>query len=139
MSNTARNSLETLEYNYLDQKANPNTFYRLKIVDLDETFDYSKSILYFDRNCGDNIEIKTIYPNPVNEELHINLTSLNQQPVILKVYDVRGKYIISADRSITKGSNIIILDPVLLEEIYFLHIIDNAGSSVTKTIRFVKH
>jgi len=75
--NGAGNSVQTLQYSYVD--LNPlesKSYYRLKQTDFDGKFEYSNIV---SANCENEIlkDIK-IYPNPVTSELTIETTSNNE-------------------------------------------------------------
>jgi hypothetical protein len=62
-------SSETLRYEYLDENVElKDRYYRLKMVDLDGTYEYSGVIFINSDNSGYNI---TVSPNPANNFLNI--------------------------------------------------------------------
>jgi hypothetical protein len=78
---------------YYFEDKHPNhgiSYYRLKQVDLDGQFRYSKIIPIAFEPSNDFI----IYPNPVSETLNINLYH-NFHPDNYKVYDYTGKLLLS--------------------------------------------
>lgn len=62
-------------YTYLDADFyEPLTYYRLKMVDLDDTYEYSSVIsVDVEKKQLDNVVV--IYPNPISKELFIKLTN----------------------------------------------------------------
>jgi hypothetical protein len=82
---TSINSYEYLDFNYFK----PITYYRLKMVDLDNTFKYSNVIAI---EYGSSKENKiTIYPNPASDELYISLRTSNQKNAIINIFDMYGR------------------------------------------------
>jgi hypothetical protein len=79
----------TFSYNPLDGVS----YYRLKMVDKDGSVEYSK-IIANQLQCGlKNIKID-VYPNPVANELSIDLQSNTQHKIF--IYDISGKIIYNA-------------------------------------------
>lgn len=85
-------SLAKKDYTFYDAEATAGkTYYRLKNVDLDGSYEYSKMIMLND-DSPLNIEI---YPNPVvsNGFLNVHLTGNSSVPALLTVFDLMGKLI----------------------------------------------
>lgn len=80
-----QNGLET-EYSYVDSQAPlliaPILYYRLKLVDLDDTFRYSPPI-FVDRSERINLSLK-LFPNPAPRELFIEMNQPNIQRLIIQ-------------------------------------------------------
>lgn len=85
-------------YNYIDTKISSGKyFYRLKQIDIDGSFEYSK-IVEIDLGLPTEFELSQNFPNPFNPSTTIkysipNEETLHAMPVQLKVYDVLGKEI----------------------------------------------
>jgi len=86
-------------YDYKDAKPlDGQNLYRLKMVDLDETFAYSHI---------ENVNFATtafIYPNPVrnSENLNLNLTDWSKVKMV-KVLNAQGKTVFEASNALTTG------------------------------------
>jgi hypothetical protein len=79
-------------YDYTDrQPLTGNNFYRLKQVDIDGQFEYSKVVQVKQK---ENTGLATIYPNPVQYVLQIRLNNTNRQNHIA-IYDAMGKRLYS--------------------------------------------
>ena len=61
-------------YDFWSQQAKGTSFYRLKMVDIDNEYTYS-SVVTVKTNCQYKTRMLTAFPNPVRggEELHVNL------------------------------------------------------------------
>lgn len=99
----AGNSSTTRNYTYTD--LNPSAginYYRLKIVDLDNSVKYSdiKSV----RNTAGNISF-TAYPNPAFETLYLTIQSKKSDRAVLSVTNVAGQVVIKDEVNITTGNN----------------------------------
>ncbi len=64
------------------------SYYRLKMIDLDGTYEYSQ-IITLDNNCDKNRVF--VYPNPASEFLNINITGNSSQITRATLYDAGGK------------------------------------------------
>ena len=103
----AGNSVEEINYQY--QVKNQSTYqefdyYRLKQVDYDGTYDYSKIEAC---NCNGGIEITEIYPNPSHGEVNIIINSSEEGPLNLKIYDAVGKMVLDDVVNLHQGTNLI--------------------------------
>jgi len=88
----AGNSSNLLHYSFTDYNVIPINYdskvyyYRLKQVDLDGTFEYSKIISI---RISDDEDI-TIFPNPANDQVQINLTGITSETGYLRVEVFNG-------------------------------------------------
>ncbi len=80
-------------------------YYRLKIVDKDGQYDYSKIVSVNFRNNVNtgSFEIKSAVIN--QKLLKLNISSSKQQPAILGIYDATGRTIFVSDIILQKGMN----------------------------------
>lgn len=67
------NTWDEQRYSFTDAAPFPTTYYRLKQLDYDGTFTYSKIIAVKDRN-----QTAKVYPNPARGQLHIQSANRNQ-------------------------------------------------------------
>ncbi|MEL6558259.1 MAG: T9SS type A sorting domain-containing protein [Bacteroidota bacterium] len=85
----AGNSTDRIEYQFLDSEVSgEEAFYRLKIVDLDGTFEYSE--IRYIQLSGDR---PVIYPNPADDYLMIPLGSKLENGIIA-LYDQAGRKVL---------------------------------------------
>jgi hypothetical protein len=88
--------------NYSYEHANPaqgKIYYRLKMVDLDGSFEYSK-VIALNLNCN-RAEV-VVYPNPVTDKVNINITNA-QSETIAHLFDNTGKLVFTG--TMTNGTN----------------------------------
>lgn len=85
----AGNATDRIEYEYFDREVSgEEAFYRLKIVDLDGTFEYSE--IRYIQLSGDR---PILYPNPANDYLMIPLGSKIENGQIT-LYDQTGRRVL---------------------------------------------
>lgn len=104
----AGNSNSLLRYSYTDIAAadvarNGQIFYRLKMVNRDGSFTYSDVKLVRFDNLTSSI---TVYPNPFNNNVSIELSEEIKETATINVVDIYGKLVASATVE-PNGSNIV--------------------------------
>lgn len=98
----AGNSHVDLNYQFVDDQL-PNSrnqqdvyYYRLKMVDLDGSFEYSSvRSVRFDNESGVDI---IMYPNPTSSRVYVNMSTnddINENYVDAHVFDLSGKLVLS--------------------------------------------
>lgn len=115
----AGNSSVTLNYRAVDNSPAPGTaFYRLKQVDYDGTYTYSKLIA---ARFADKSEDQTVFPNPSDDGVvNLRLVTMDDASLDLTVVDVNGKVVKHAVVEATSGFNLIPLDLTSLNDGYYL-------------------
>jgi hypothetical protein len=96
------------------------TYFRLKIVNSDGSFTYSKvlSVAF-----GKDLSVKA-FPNPIQNELSIDVVSESKQ-LVIEVIDVLGRSIYQKNESNTEGSKLLTINTLeWLSGIYFLKVSD---------------
>jgi len=83
-------------------------YYRLKMVDKDGTFDYSKTIAI---RIGGNFSAETfsVYPNPFREDVKVRINSSEDVKATFRLISFDGKEMNIRNINISKGENIIVL------------------------------
>ncbi|MFH1195948.1 MAG: Omp28-related outer membrane protein [bacterium] len=93
--NGAGTTTETQNYFFRDEKPSASSktiYYRLKQIDYDGTFDYSK-ILTVEFDTPQKYELSQNYPNPFNPFTVISYSIMQTGQVKLMVYDIMGKQV----------------------------------------------
>lgn len=99
----------TKELTYVYDDINPikgNNYYRLKQVDYDGQYEYSKIILLKNRI----IERLLVQPNPAIDFVQLNYTTYDQSIVIVEIIDLQGKTVLSQSFEAVQGNNSFRLD-----------------------------
>jgi hypothetical protein len=86
-------------YSLFDAQPSDLGYYRLKIVDNDGTFKYSKT-LTFTRQSKLNDGIVAFYPNPVTNVLNVVLTNKNYKTATVSLVDITGRTLISQSKTV---------------------------------------
>jgi len=133
--NAAGTSLVTLSYSFGDTApAIGNNYYRLHMVDLDATFDYSNVVQITTRIKG-NI---AVYPVPVNDAMYFVYDSNNTGEIQIQIINTVGQTLHTRTESTTQGINTFELNTnALAAGAYLIHVTDEKG--LAKVKRFVKN
>ncbi len=122
------------DYIFIDTKANDENYYRLKMVDLDETFEFS-DIINLDLDCKKSHTIK-VYPNPLaDEQLTVELYSESLN-MTLTIRDITGRMMQSYMIDTDFGQNTLRIDTGDLPNgTYFIYESTNPTASPVKFIK----
>lgn len=119
-------------YFFIDGDLDPTNYYRLKMVDQDNSYEYSK-VLVSTNDCeSQNTEIK-VFPNPVTyaQKISINFDS-DQTTTTITIYNLLGEIVKQMNLETSIGKNSITLNTADLEKnIYLLQV---EGNKNTKRI-----
>lgn len=84
----------------------------------------------------ESLELKGLYPNPVNTELNLNINVQNSELLKINVRDLTGRVLISNDEKLNAGLNDIKVDVSQL--VRGIYIIDISNKDGVKALKFVK-
>ncbi len=122
-------------YQYTDDATGKINYYRLKIVDLDGSFEYSK-VLTVDLNCKNKNGL-SVYPNPVKggSPLQVRLLTEDTEATLM-ITNVFGKVVRNITLSTEIGLNLIKLDVSDLPNgAYFIL---NKNAAELTPVKFIK-
>ena len=124
-------------YNSVDMFPLPGTgFYRLKTVNLDGSFAYSK-VIRVDMPAKD-ITITQLYPNPVRDILKLEIYANKKQQLISRVFDISGKLLIVKSFNVDKGQNNSNLTVTNLERGIYIISFENTVGNIEGRYKIVK-
>ncbi len=103
----ANNTTEKSYYSYQDPRATSSNYYRLKIVDLDGSFEYSPIIQI--KNKSFTEEKIDIFPNPLTDEGWISIKAEKEETLQMIIMSSLGKYFINKNIELHQGANMIAL------------------------------
>lgn len=119
------NTSAPTDYTYTD--ANPLSgvnFYRLKMVDLDDSYEYYKTVSI---NLATEVNVR-LYPNPAKDVLYIDAKE-NLKDLQVDIYSVSGARVLS----VNPGSNTVDISK-LQAGVYFVKVTKAGGASTTLKI-----
>lgn len=100
--NPIGNTSSLNSYNYLDFNSyNPITYYRLKMVDLDYTYEYSSIISI--ENGSNEVQTLVVYPNPAANELFIKLVVPSEKDALVEIKDIYGRVVYEQKINLNQG------------------------------------
>ncbi len=131
------NSIAATTYNFVDKnifnRGSKTIFYRLKQIDLNGNFDYSKTISMSTILKAESTNV-SVYPNPANDFINVKLISKNKETATIELFDITGKVISFSTSSIAKDATRI--DTQNLQNgIYFLRVTSQQNVTTTKFIK----
>ncbi len=137
----AGNTSSLTSYNHLDKgiitllNSAGTIYYRLKMVDNDNSFSYSKTI---EIKTAENTKEKvTVTPNPFTTDLTITVETVNNANGTVEVSDINGRTIISQNIDVVKGNSTITVNGVdkLKQGIYFVRYTTESNTQVFKMLK----
>ncbi|HET6994941.1 MAG TPA: T9SS type A sorting domain-containing protein, partial [Chitinophagaceae bacterium] len=133
----AGNSTVTLNYSHrdVDHPQKPVLYYRLKLVDIDGRYEYSK-VLKLRFRAG-SFYINKIYPQPASDMLHIDITNVGVPAnCIVSFVNLGGATIKQTAAVLNRGDNIIDINvSSLAKGSYVMKITSGETEVVGKLIR----
>lgn len=100
-SAAAGNSNTEKNYSFVDNNPVRDSYYRIAEYDLDGKVQYT-GVLRSSCSVTDNF---TLWPNPVHDNLYINIGSANKSPVVISVFDSKGALVKLQKETVLQGSN----------------------------------
>ncbi|HEX4852011.1 MAG TPA: T9SS type A sorting domain-containing protein [Puia sp.] len=127
-------SSTTSDYSYKDAlPLNGTNYYRLKMVDLDGKFKYSKVVYVTGDTRGDAL---VIYNNPFTDMIRFKVNVSLTQDLMFIVTDIQGKAYYRQVYKAKSGDNYVnISPPSLAQGVYMLHI---QGNTFDRTVKLIK-
>jgi hypothetical protein len=122
------------QYNFTDVSPLTGTnYYRLKLVDADNRFSYSQTIVIKNTNGLVNVEI---FPNPVTDLLQVQLPAKQNGPANITITDATGKIVFTKPVQLRAGNNATSI-PVrqLPNGVYQFTLVDNEGKHTKSFIK----
>lgn len=109
-------------------------YYRLKMLDKDGTFEYSKVKSISSKASKSDIKI---YPNPISNTIKAELTSITSGDIDISIVDAFGKVVLTSKQKVSEGLNTFNLDcPNLAAGMYVFVAKTGTDSFVQKIVKF---
>ncbi|MEO6961984.1 MAG: T9SS type A sorting domain-containing protein [Puia sp.] len=124
----------TSNYTFTDQfPLAGNGYYRLKMIDLDGKFEYSKVVFVTSDNMRQPL---VVYSNPFSDQIRVKVNVDRSQNLTLVVSDIIGKTYLKQSYHAQAGDNLINLVPTgAASGMYVLHI---EGNTYDQTVKLAK-
>ncbi len=121
-------------YNYTHLTPTMKNFYRLKMVDLDGKFLYSK-ILSVQKSLSRN-KVVLLYPNPAFTDLTLQFITGSNEKVAINIIDNSGRVVINKTVTLPSGQNYVSIDGIdkLQASTYFVKVKSASINSVEKLV-----
>jgi hypothetical protein len=131
--NATGNSAIKQYYSFIDvQPSSGTNLYRLKLIDMDAAFTYSRVIAVKNEIL---ISIQ-VFPNPVSDVLQVQLPSDKKEKVNIIITDAAGKSVYFKPLQLNEGNNAISIPVQHLSKGTYYLVIDNQESRQSKV--FIK-
>ncbi len=115
----------TQQYAYEDLLPYPGlNYYRLRQVDLDGSFEWSKVITASLKN---QVPSFSIYPNPTREQLTLQMDQLSTPSIHIYIFDQLGRPIYQQEEAVSQSKSHRILTHGWISGMYYLVIKDEQG------------
>lgn len=123
---------QTLQsYSFTDASIaeNVTVFYRLKLIDNDGSFSWSRIVTVAATNAN-TTKVQSVYPNPTSGVLNINFSQLSETNFNVQVIDAFGKVYQQVNSDDLNGSSTVSFDLTDLNTgIYFVKVSSDCGQS----------
>lgn len=111
----------------------PVTYYRLKIVENDRSYHYSRIISI--ENLAEESSVVNLYPNPSNREVHVQIKAPGQNKAVIRITDMLGKVLYSQELGLNNSAaTATILTDTYAEGSYILTVSYDQGVPVSKKL-----
>jgi hypothetical protein len=126
-----------IKYNYTDASpANGTNYYRLRQLDKDGK-EFISNVVALKSNVK-LVEIVSLYPNPVKDNLNVSVNSAITEKVSLVITDISGRTVIQQKYPLNNGvNNIQVKTATLVAGTYFIKITGSDNNEIA-TERFIK-
>ncbi|MGH1436401.1 MAG: T9SS type A sorting domain-containing protein [Lewinella sp.] len=127
------NSQSIQQYSYMDDKPLANAYYRLRMVDQDNSFAYSP-IIQLQREAKD--AGLAVFPVPAQDEVQVSFFLTQAGPVAISIFDLTGKLVSKTTLNLTVGNQQERLDISSLSSgLYLLNVEINGRRYVERLIK----
>jgi hypothetical protein len=128
----AGNSSSIKYYDFTDDNlpGKNKVYYRLKLVDIDGQYQYSKILLmHFTK---ESFYINKIYPEPASGIIHIDISNVREATrCTISFINLNGTRVMTSTTTLNKGDNIIDVNISSLPKAVYMLKINNAETAVT--------
>lgn len=138
----AGNSNRPLSYNFTDTKPyNGENIYRLRIEDLDDSYEYSKLVFIRVQNESalTPTGIQKIYPNPTSGKMFVEFYVEEEKEVFnYNIYNTSGQILKNENMTLSKGMQIIEFDVSDFSKGQYFVTFNNLSKNISYENKFLK-
>jgi hypothetical protein len=135
--NAAGNSAVTKQYTFTDRNITTLKtsviYYRLKMMDMDGKFSYSKIIAI---NINSKAAVVMLYPNPVRENVTLMISVTKKENISYSIIDQNGRAVQKKNALVNEGSNTILIETNSLAMGVYTIVLN--GANTNSQMKFVK-
>jgi hypothetical protein len=131
-----KNTILNNNYEYIDRTVKPGIkyYYRLRIVDNDDSYEYSR--LEYAKIDNSLFFIQSVYPNPTMDRIKIHFNALSEETLSMSITDVFGSVLEVQNWTADKGENIKLVDMIRYPAgVYMLSLVCKNEQFTTQVIR----
>lgn len=122
------------DYNFRDNNPGQNSFYRIAEYDQDGRMQLTGTI----RSSCTVPDVFNVWPNPVRDQLFINIVATNDSKALIRVFDSKGALVKRLNTAVLPGNNQYNIDmSSMAKGMYTLSVYWNNGQ-ISKTVQVVK-
>jgi len=130
----AGNSADQRSYSFTDSNPAQNSHYRIAEYDLDGRAQYTRVL----RSSCDDRDVFSLWPNPVHDNVVINIVTSSASQATIKIFDSKGALVKMQKSTVSPGTNQLRIDTKSwINGIYSLHIDWNHGQ-IQKAAQIIK-
>lgn len=126
------NSNFNQQYNYTDTDPKTTNWYRLKMVDQDNEYSYSKVVALSASSAA--ASYYTFYPNPARDFVHISSLSVQPRKATIQITDNAGRVVVTQQSVISSATPAIIPVTGYKAGLYYMVITDEQQSVKQKIV-----
>ena len=128
------NSNSENTYSFTDNNPLQNNFYRIAVHDLNGRVQFTNVI----RSSCSVADQFTLWPNPVHDNVFINITSSNESMATIMIFDSKGAMVKMQKKSVFRGNNQFTLDIGMLANGIYTVNTNWSNGQLSKAMRIVK-
>ncbi|MFI5218699.1 MAG: T9SS type A sorting domain-containing protein [Bacteroidia bacterium] len=115
------------------QPLNGNNYYRLKQIDFNGSYSYSKLAVAVFESTGINL---SIIPNPANDDFALRFQATGNSSASIKISDIRGKELLSTSLNPVEGITLYAVSAAEFSQgIYFVQLTVDDQISIAKLVK----
>lgn len=136
--NAAGNSTDNLKYQFNDpiNGLTGVVYYRLKSIDIDTKFEYSKIVAV--RLNGAAIKEFSVYPNPCVDNMKISVSAASQTNATIRITNMAGQQVVSKNINLQQGENILVLTNEINTLKPGMHLLELISTDGVKSMKIIK-